>query len=206
MPSHEPEVVPSSHSVAAKETPLIDRAKEMGLLKETADTAVRGEGGVVILYGEAGIGKTRLTRELRAYARSRGMQVLHGRCPALFRMGSVPPYVLWKEVIRDYMQVCTPEQLQSAVGYYPGEIYKIVPEIKQKLAAFSESPPLSPDLERIGFLRRFRSLSKTFPRPRHWWLFWMICSGAIRLRFCCCIIWPAASTETRCYFWEHTAT
>src|SRR3972149_497469 len=63
-------------------------------------------------------------------------------------MDGVPPYVLWREVIRDYLQVCTPEQLQSAVGYYPGEISKIVPEIKQKLASYSESPPLSPEMER----------------------------------------------------------
>jgi predicted ATPase len=68
----------------------------MGLLREAADRAVRGEGGFVFLYGEAGIGKTRLARELGAYARSRGMQVLSGRCPALFRMDGVPPYVLGK--------------------------------------------------------------------------------------------------------------
>ena len=86
-----------------KETPLINRVEEMGLLKEAADRAVGDQGGLVFLYGEAGIGKTRLTRELRAYARSRGMQILYGRCPALFRMEGVPPYALWKDVIRDYL-------------------------------------------------------------------------------------------------------
>jgi tetratricopeptide (TPR) repeat protein/KaiC/GvpD/RAD55 family RecA-like ATPase len=150
-----------------RETPLIDRVEEMGVLKEAAERAIRGEGGLVFLYGEAGIGKTRLARELRAHARSRGMQILYGRCPALFRMDGVPPYVLWKEVIRDYLQVCTPEQLQSAVGYYPGEIYKIVPEIKQKLADFSESPPLSPELERDRLFEAVsqfvENISKTVP-------------------------------------------
>ena len=167
MPSHEPEVAHNSRSPVLKETPLIDRVEEKGLLKAASDTAVRGEGGVVVLYGEAGIGKTRLTRELRAHARSRGMQVLYGRCPALFRIESVPPYVLWREVIRDYLQVCTPEQLQSAVGYYPSEIYKIVPEIKQKLAAFPESPPLSPEMERERLFEAVsqfvENISKTAP-------------------------------------------
>ena len=120
----------------------------MGLLKAAADKAIRKQGGLVFLYGEAGIGKTRIARELRAHVRSSGMQILHGKCPSLFRKEWSPPYVLWKEVIRDYLQVCTPEQLQKAVGYYPGEICKIIPEIKQKLAAFSESPPLSPEFER----------------------------------------------------------
>ena len=148
MPSHGLVVSPNSHPAAVKETPLINRVKEMGLLKEAADKAVSDQGGLVFLYGEAGIGKTRLTKELSAYVRSRGMQILRGKCPSLFRLESVSPYVLWKEVIRDYLQVCTPEQLQSAVGYYPGEIYKLVPEIKQKLADFPESPQLSPELER----------------------------------------------------------
>ena len=62
MPPHEPEVSPSTHSVTAKETPLIDRAAEMGILKEAADKAISDQGGLVFLYGEAGIGKTRLTK------------------------------------------------------------------------------------------------------------------------------------------------
>jgi predicted ATPase/KaiC/GvpD/RAD55 family RecA-like ATPase len=119
----------------------------MDILKASVDRAISDQGGLVFLYGEAGIGKTRLTKELRAYARSHGMQILYGRCPSLFRMNGVPPYSPWKGVIRDYLQKSTPEQLQRAVGYYPGEIYKIVPEIRQKLITFSESPPLSPEME-----------------------------------------------------------
>jgi len=131
-----------------REIELIDRVEEMRLLKEVADRAVRGEGRVVFLYGEAGIGKTRLARELGAYARSRGMQVLSGRCPALFRMDGVPPYVLWKEVIKDYLEVCPPEQLYRVIGFYPNEVSKLVPELKQKLRTIPESFPLSPERSR----------------------------------------------------------
>jgi predicted ATPase len=148
VPPLEPEVFPNTNPATAKESPLIDRVKEMDLLKEAADKAISDQGGLIFLYGEAGIGKTRLTKEVRAYARQRGMQILYGRCLALFRMDGVPPYSPWKEVIKEYLQISTPEQLQRAVGYYPGEIYKIVPEIRQKLVTFSESPPLSPDFER----------------------------------------------------------
>jgi len=120
----------------------------MQVLREAADRAIQGEGGVVFLYGEAGIGKTRLARELGAYARSRGMQVLSGRCPALFRMDGVPPYVLWEEVIKDYLEVCTPEQLFRVIGSYPIEVSKLVPELKQKLKTFPQSFPLSPEHSR----------------------------------------------------------
>jgi len=146
VPSHKPSVVvPSPRPTAVSEVQLIDRVDEMGLLRETVDKAVRGQGGVVFLHGEAGIGKTRLTRELGAYARLRGMQVLYGRCPALFRMDGVPPYVLWNEAIKDYLQFCTPEQLYRVVGFYPGELSKLVPELKQKLGAIPQSLPINPE-------------------------------------------------------------
>ncbi len=148
-PSLEPSVVvPSPRPTAAREVQLIDRVEEMGVLREAVDRAVRGEGGVAFLYGEAGIGKTRLARELGAYARLRGMQVLSGRCPALFAMDGVPPYVLWKEVIKDYLEVCAPEQLYRVIGFYPAEVSKLVPELKQKLGAFPQSLPISVEHER----------------------------------------------------------
>jgi predicted ATPase/KaiC/GvpD/RAD55 family RecA-like ATPase len=140
--------VPSPRPIAAREIPLIDRAEEMKLLKEAVDKAVQGEGGLVFLHGEAGIGKTRLTRELGAYARLCGMRVLYGRCPVLFRMDGVPPYILWKEVVKDYLEACTPEQLYRVIGYYPVEVSKLVPELKQMLKTIPESFPLNPENSR----------------------------------------------------------
>jgi len=139
--------VPSPRPIAAREIPLIDRVEEMDALKEAVYRAVHGEGGLVFIHGEAGIGKTRLVRELGAYARSRGVQVLHGRCPALFRMDGVPPYILWKEVIKEYLETCNPEQLYRVIGYYPAEVAKLVPELSQKLRAIPQSFPISPEQE-----------------------------------------------------------
>jgi tetratricopeptide (TPR) repeat protein len=146
--SRETRAVASRSPLAVRETQLIDRAEEMRLLKEAVDRAVRGQGGIVFLYGEAGIGKTRLTKELAAYARLLGMRVLSGRCPALFRMDGVPPYILWKEVVKDYLETCTPEQLYKVIGNYPVEVSKLVPELKQMLRAMPESFPLSPENSR----------------------------------------------------------
>ena len=149
VPSRKPSVVvPSPRPISAKEVQLIDRVGEMNMLREAADKAVRGEGGLVFLHGEAGIGKTRLTRELGAYARLRGMQVLYGRCPALFRMDGVPPYILWSEVIKDYLEGCSPEQLYRVIGFYPSEVCKLVPELRQRLGAIPQSLPIGPEHER----------------------------------------------------------
>jgi predicted ATPase len=155
-PSAKPAVVvPSSRPIAAKEIQLVDRADEMNLLREAVDRAVRGEGGLLFLYGEAGIGKTRLARELRAYAHLRGMRVLYGRCLALFRMDGVPPYVLWSEVVRDYLEDCSPEQLYRVVGFYPAEVAKVVPELRQKLGAIPQSFPISPEMEQNRLFEAF---------------------------------------------------
>jgi tetratricopeptide (TPR) repeat protein len=146
--SHGPDVIIPRPPLATGEIQLIDRAEELGILRETVDSAVRGEGGLVFLYGEAGIGKTRLAREIEAYAHMRGMQTLYGRCPALFRMDGVPPYTQWSEVIKNYLEVCTPQQLYRVVGIYPSEVSKLVPQIRQRLGAIQELSPISPEQER----------------------------------------------------------
>jgi tetratricopeptide (TPR) repeat protein len=147
LASLERERVPSPRPIAVREIPLVDRVEEMNVLKEAVYRAVHGEGSLVFIHGEAGIGKTRLVRELGAYARSRGVQVLYGRCPALFRMDGVPPYILWKEVIKDYLGECTPEQVYRVIGFYPAEVAKLVPELSQKLRTIPQSLPISPEQE-----------------------------------------------------------
>ncbi len=148
VPSHKPSIAPQSpRPVGTIETQLVDRVEEMSLLREAVDKAVRGEGGLFFLHGEPGIGKTRLTKELRAYAHLRGMQVLYGRCPAMFRTGGVPPYVLWSEIIRDYLENCNLEQLHRVIGFYPAEVARLVPEISQKLRTAPQFFPISPEHE-----------------------------------------------------------
>jgi tetratricopeptide (TPR) repeat protein/KaiC/GvpD/RAD55 family RecA-like ATPase len=147
LSSLERDRVAKDRPIAAKEVPLVDRIEEMKLLKEAVDRTIQGEGGLVFLYGEAGIGKTRLARELRVYAHLRGMQVLYGRCPALFRMDGVTPYTLWSEVIRDYLDNSSLEQLYRVIGFYPAEVARLVPELVQKLRAIPQSFPISPEQE-----------------------------------------------------------
>ena len=53
--------------------------QELTFLQQQVDDAFRGEGSLVFITGEAGIGKTRLAWEVRPYARSRGFLWLEGR-------------------------------------------------------------------------------------------------------------------------------
>ncbi|MDQ1424831.1 MAG: hypothetical protein QOD72_2329, partial [Acidimicrobiaceae bacterium] len=58
---------------------VVGRADEMDLLVGALDDAVAGRGSLAVLLGEAGIGKSRLARELVSHAQSRGARVLRGR-------------------------------------------------------------------------------------------------------------------------------
>ena len=59
---------------------LVGRSSEAALL---ADRIARlrggGSGGLVVVSGEAGVGKSRLVREVAASAEDSGLQVLTGR-------------------------------------------------------------------------------------------------------------------------------
>jgi DNA-binding CsgD family transcriptional regulator/tetratricopeptide (TPR) repeat protein len=62
---------------------LIGRARELASLRDRLDRAAAGRGSAVLVTGEAGIGKSRLTRELAADARYRGWGLAEGRCVAV---------------------------------------------------------------------------------------------------------------------------
>ena len=68
--------------------PLAGRAKEMDGLRQAWAEAVAGHGGMVMLGGEAGVGKSRLAAELAGEVDADGATVLVGRCPA----GGAEPY------------------------------------------------------------------------------------------------------------------
>jgi len=63
-------------------------------------------------------------------------------------MAGIPPYILWSEVIRDYLEASTAEQLYRVIGFYPGEVSKLVPQLGQRLGAVAQSLPIDPEHER----------------------------------------------------------
>jgi DNA-binding SARP family transcriptional activator/predicted ATPase len=70
---------PAAQPGAPPELPLVGREDELTALL-AAHAAAQPDGGLAVIEGEAGIGKTRLASELANQARSRGAVVLSARC------------------------------------------------------------------------------------------------------------------------------
>jgi class 3 adenylate cyclase len=65
---------------AFTESTLVGRKRELAALAALLDRAINGRGSVVSVAGPAGIGKTRLSREILQLARSRGVEVFCTFC------------------------------------------------------------------------------------------------------------------------------
>jgi adenylate cyclase len=57
---------------------VVGRRRELGELQAALEEALSGQGRLLMLVGEPGIGKTRTARELTALAEQLGAQVLWG--------------------------------------------------------------------------------------------------------------------------------
>src|SRR4029453_16311056 len=79
-------------------TVLVGRDRELERLEEQLRRAAAGQGGTVLVAGDAGIGKTRLVTELCARARAAGALPLLGRCIDL--VGAEVPYLPVAEALR----------------------------------------------------------------------------------------------------------
>ena len=78
---------------------LVGRGRELDLLRHQFDAALAGRGGLVLIGGEAGIGKTALAEALCREAADARRAVLIGRC---FDLAETPPYGPWVELFRRY--------------------------------------------------------------------------------------------------------
>src|SRR5918999_38549 len=132
---------------------FVGRQQEMGKLKGVLEDALSGQGQVLMLVGEPGIGKTRTAQELAAYAETRGAQVLWGWC---YEEEGAPPFWPWLQPIRSYVQQQDAEQLRSEMGPGAADIAEVVSEVRDKLPGLE--PPLALQSEQARF-RLFDSIT-----------------------------------------------
>src|SRR5205807_10565882 len=76
---------------------FIGRVSERDALFRLIDRTRCGQGGVALVCGEAGIGKSRLVAEEKAYAEAQDFFLLQGNC---FQMDSSYPYAPLLDLLR----------------------------------------------------------------------------------------------------------
>src|SRR5439155_22109249 len=76
---------------------LVGRRLAVNALRSAVDAALRGAGGVVLLAGEAGMGKTALAADAVAYAKTRGAAAVWGTC---WEGDGAPGFWPWIQVVR----------------------------------------------------------------------------------------------------------
>jgi KaiC/GvpD/RAD55 family RecA-like ATPase/tetratricopeptide (TPR) repeat protein len=97
------------------EPTLVGRERELEELQRYLDSAVEGKGTTVFISGEAGNGKTRLTREFLNAAKKRGVAVMAGWCLS----DAAVPYFPFIEAFNAYF-ASFPEEEQPISLQQPG--------------------------------------------------------------------------------------
>ncbi|HET9016531.1 MAG TPA: AAA family ATPase, partial [Thermomicrobiaceae bacterium] len=91
--------VDAAEEVSREFPALVGRERERALLCAQLDAMLAGHGGLVLVGGEAGIGKTTLVEDLAIQAEEAGCLVLWGHA---YDLTVTPPYGPWIEVVRRY--------------------------------------------------------------------------------------------------------
>jgi predicted ATPase/class 3 adenylate cyclase len=96
-------------------TPMIGRQAELAAVRDKLGHAARGQGQVVCLSADAGMGKTRLLSEIIRSAVAQGFSVFAGDCPVLAREAS---YTVWAPIWRSLLELgshLAPDQVLASL-------------------------------------------------------------------------------------------
>ena len=103
-------------------------------LRRMLDRMLTGQGGIALVGGEPGVGKTRLARELLREAHERGCMCLTGHC---YEMEGAPPFVPFIEITEQAVRI-VPQAMRAAMGDLAPDIAVIVASLRRIYADDSD--------------------------------------------------------------------
>ncbi len=125
---------------------LVGREPEIVELRAALDDASSGRGRIVLISGEAGVGKTRLSEELTTFAHAAGFMLLIGHCSE--HLDSVP-YLPFVEILESIIDsAASPDALRVRLGGEGPELARLLPKLKNILPELPPPADLSPALAR----------------------------------------------------------
>jgi class 3 adenylate cyclase len=105
---------------------MVRRDDELTLLEDALLSAFRGEGQVVVLAGDAGVGKTRLATETAHRAAKIGGTVLSGGCS---EADLALPYLPFVEAIGNWLASTDPASVVERLGPAAAELAQLFPQL-----------------------------------------------------------------------------
>jgi len=141
-------------SAAIYQRTFVGREAELKQLQAAFDGALSGQGALLMVVGEPGIGKTTLTEQLLTYVAMRGGRALVGHC---YEEGSLAlPYLPFVEAMRSYALVRDEDDLRGELGSGAGDVARIVSEVRDRVAV-ELPPPGNPEEERFRLFQAVAS-------------------------------------------------
>src|SRR5262249_14967498 len=125
---------------------FVGRKPELGELRAGFDRAIAGRGGVFLVAGEPGIGKSELADRLGREAASRGAEGVWG---GWWEGEGAPPYWPWTQIIRAQLEDGECADLASLFGAATPYVAQIVPELRDRLPDLPAPPPLDSEQARF---------------------------------------------------------
>jgi DNA-binding SARP family transcriptional activator len=129
---------------ARGEGPFVGRGPELAHLQAAWTGARAGQRRLVLVAGEAGIGKSRLAAELAGLAERDGATVLLGRCDEQAGVAYLP----LRAAFGPYLAACSTDQLRELVGPLGGELVRLWPELARRLPGLPAPTHSGPEEER----------------------------------------------------------
>lgn len=139
----------SETSILAARVALVGREVEFSRLSARLDAAVAGRGGLAMLTGVAGIGKSRMLEELADRATHLGATVLTGAC---LETDWAPPFAPVADALGAHLAGANPDDLRADLGAGAAPLGQLIPTIRQILPDVGDPVPVQPDEERFRLL------------------------------------------------------
>ncbi|MEO5939820.1 MAG: AAA family ATPase, partial [Candidatus Limnocylindrales bacterium] len=117
----------------------VGRDGELARIEHAREVAATGIPVIVIVRGEAGIGKSRIVREVIERAAAAGSTILHGA--SLDLGGDGLPYLPIVEALRTLARTTPPDRLRDLLGPARSELAALLPELAAPAASDGERAP-----------------------------------------------------------------
>jgi tetratricopeptide (TPR) repeat protein len=143
---------------------IVGRASELAALQTIVGEVEAGQSRLVLLSGEAGIGKSRLVAALEADAHARGFLVLQGNC---FQRDRTSPYAPVVDLIRSFLATQPRGVLEAFLQPFAQEVFPLFPDLVTPPPAAAALSPSGPEQEQrrlfAALMALFRNLAGERP-------------------------------------------